>query len=104
MGAEVIEVTVDDKFSLPLLVHPQHPYSVATDDEMKQLSDDLQAAGVKISALCVASRFDARPDFECDFIAKLARKSQQLGIRAMRIDVVSYKLPIEQFLVDPRRW
>ena len=100
VGAEAIEVTVDDKFNLPLLAHPQSPYSISTDEGIKQLSGDLQAAGRKISAFCVASKFDARPDFEVDFIARLARISQQLGIRAMRIDVVSYKLPIEQFL-DP---
>jgi sugar phosphate isomerase/epimerase len=100
VGAEVIEVTVNDKLSLPLLVNPQRQYSVSTDEGMKQLSDDLQAAGRKISAFCVASRFDARPDFECDFGAKLARIARQLGVLAIRIDVVSYKLPIDQFL-DP---
>jgi sugar phosphate isomerase/epimerase len=100
VGAEALEVTVDDKFSLPLLMHPQRQYSVSTDEGMKQISDDLKAAGQKISAFCVASRFDARPDFEVDFGARLARISQQLGIKAIRIDVVSYKLPIDQFL-DP---
>jgi sugar phosphate isomerase/epimerase len=100
VGAEVIEVTVDDKFALPLLMHPQRQYSIATDESMKQLSDDLHAAGVKISAFCVASRFDTRPDFECDFGAKLARISQQLGVRAIRIDVVASKLTTDQFL-DP---
>jgi len=100
VGAEALEVTVDDQLNLPLLVHPERHYSLATDDGIKQISDDLQTAGSKISAFCVASRFDARPDFECDFGAKLARISQQLGVKAIRIDVVSYKLKIDQFL-DP---
>ncbi len=97
IGAEAIEVTVDDKFNLPLLVHPQHQYTIATADGSKQLSGDLASAGQKISAFCVASRFDTRPDFECEFGAKLARISQQLGITAIRVDVVS-RLPVEQFL------
>lgn len=98
VGAEVIEVTVDDKFELPLLSHPQQPYSVATPEEIARLSGDLKAAGRKISAFCVASRFEQRPDFECDFGAKLARIAQQMGIRAIRIDVVSYKTPPLEFL------
>jgi sugar phosphate isomerase/epimerase len=100
VGAEVIEVSVDDKFNLPLLLHPQRKYSLSTDEEMKQLSNDLQAAKLRISAFCVATRFFARPDFECDFLAKLARISQQLGVKAIRIDVVSSTLTAEQFL-DP---
>jgi sugar phosphate isomerase/epimerase len=98
VGAEVIEVTVDDKFDVPLLSHPQQPYSVASADEIKRLNADLKAAGRKISAFCVASRFDSRPDFEVDFGAKLARIAQQMGVKAIRIDVVSYKIPPDQFL------
>src|SRR5579871_3569644 len=98
VGAEVMEVTVDDKFAVPLLTHPQQPYSVATPEGIQQLSADLKAAGVKISAFCVASKFDSRPDFEIDFLTKLGGIAQQMGIKAMRIDVVSYRIPPEQFL------
>jgi sugar phosphate isomerase/epimerase len=98
VGAEVIEVTVNDKWELPLLAHPQQPYSVGTPDGIKQLAADLKAAGVKISAFCVASRFDARPDFEIDFCTRLAGIARQMDIKAMRIDVVSYKVPVAEFL------
>jgi len=98
VGAEAIEVTVDDKFEMPLLSNPQQPYSVANPDEIKRLTADLKKAGRKISAFCVASRFDARPDFEVEFGAKLARIAQQMGIKAIRLDVVSYKIPPDQFL------
>jgi len=98
VGAEVLEVTVDDKFGVPLLAHPERPYSLVTADGIEQLSADLKAAGIKISAFCVASRFDARPEFEIDFCAKLAAIAQQMGIKAMRIDVVSYKKPAAEFI------
>lgn len=98
VGAEVIEVTVDDNLNLPLLGSAQSPYSVANDAGIKQLSADLKAAGVKISAFLVASKFDSRPDFEIDFCAKLAHIAQQMGIKAMRIDVVTRKMPNAQFL------
>ena len=98
VGAEVIEVSVDDPFDLPLLSHPGLRYSVATREGIRQLSGDLQAAERKISAFCVASHFDVRPGFERDFNTRLAGIAQQMGIRAIRIDVVSYKVPAAQFL------
>jgi len=99
VGAEVIEVTVDEKFGVPLLAHPQ-PYSVATPEGIARLSADLKKAGVKISAFCVASRFDTRPDFEIDFCARLAGIAQHMGIRAMRIDVVNAKIPAADFVAS----
>jgi sugar phosphate isomerase/epimerase len=97
VGADVIEVTVDDKFALPLLAHPE-PYSIADSQGVKRLEADLKSNNRKISAFCVASRFDTRPDFEADFGAKLASIAQQMGIAAIRIDVVSYKIPPAEFL------
>jgi sugar phosphate isomerase/epimerase len=98
VGAEVLEARVGDQFNLPLLKHPQRQYSVATEEGIRQLSGDLKKAGLKISAFCVASRFDARPDFECEFGARLARIAKRMGVKAIRIDVVSSKLTAEQFL------
>ena len=98
VGAEVLEVTVDDNFALPLLFHPQKTYSISGPEGIAQLTADLQAAGLKISAYCVSSRFDARPGFERDFCTRLARIAQQMGIRAIRIDVVSYRIPPDKFL------
>jgi len=97
VGAEVIEVTVDEKFGIPLLSHPQ-PYSVTNAEEIARLGKDLKSAGVKISAFCVASRFDTRPDFEIDFCSKLAAIAKQLGIGAMRIDVVARNMPAKDFV------
>jgi sugar phosphate isomerase/epimerase len=98
VGAEVIEVMVDDKLGLPLLSRPQQPYSLATSQGIRHVSADLKTAGQRISAFCVASRFDERPGFECDFGARLARIAQQMGVRAIRIDVVSYKMPADKFI------
>jgi sugar phosphate isomerase/epimerase len=97
VGAEAIEVTVDDKWDLPFFSHPQ-PYNLGSPEGIKRLSDDMKAAGVRISAFCVASHFDTRPDFEVDFCSKLAKISQQLGIRAMRIDVVARKMQAAEFV------
>jgi sugar phosphate isomerase/epimerase len=98
VGAEVLEVTVDDKLGMPLLWHPEQSYSLATAEGIRQVSAALKSAGVKISAFCVASRFDERPEFECDFGAKLARIAEDMGIKAIRIDVVSYKKPAGEFI------
>ena len=97
VGADVMEVTVDDKMGLPLLTHPQ-PYSVADDDGVKRIMADLKSNGRRISAFCVASKFDTRPDFEAEFGAKLAHVAQKMGVGAIRIDVVSYKIPPAEFL------
>jgi sugar phosphate isomerase/epimerase len=97
VAAEVIEVTVDDKFGIPLLSHPQ-PYSLNSPEEIARLSKDLKSNNVRISAFCVASHFDTRPDFEIDFCSKLAKIGHQMGIRAMRIDVVARKMAAPDFL------
>ena len=98
VGAEAIEASVDDQLNLPMLVHPAKKYSVSSAEGMKQLDRDLKAARVKISAFCVFSRFDQRPEFEIDFGAKLARIAKQLGVRTIRIDVAAQKTPADKFL------
>jgi sugar phosphate isomerase/epimerase len=98
VAAEVIEVTVNDQFALPSLSHPQQPYSIATPEGVHRLTEDLQGAGVRISAFCVESRFDTRPDFECEFTAKLAHIAQQMAIPAIRLDVLTFKMQPREFV------
>ncbi|MEN6608046.1 MAG: sugar phosphate isomerase/epimerase family protein [Bryobacteraceae bacterium] len=100
VGAEVIEVAVDDKFGLPLLSYPGRQYTLATDEGIKQLSNDVKESGLKICAFCLSNQFEARADFEVDFSAKVARIAKKLGVKVIRIDVVPRKLTVEQFL-DP---
>jgi sugar phosphate isomerase/epimerase len=97
--AEVLEVLVDEKLGLPLLTNAQ-PYSLTTPAEVARVAHDVAAAKVKISAFCVASRFDTRPDFEVEFLGKLAHIADGMGVRAMRIDVVRNRIPMEEFLAS----
>jgi sugar phosphate isomerase/epimerase len=98
VGAEAIELLVDEEFGLPSLKGRSGLYSLATEAEVRRLSGDMKASGLGNFAFCVASRFDERPDFECEFGSRLARIAQQLGVKAIRIDVASRTRPPAEFL------
>jgi sugar phosphate isomerase/epimerase len=98
VGAEVAEVTIREDLSLPEFFHPDRKCSAATDDGVKRLAADLDAAKVRISAFCMFTRYDERPDFELEWAAKVARVAQALGVPVIRIDVVPRKIKGEPFL------
>jgi sugar phosphate isomerase/epimerase len=98
MGAEGFEAVVNDDFSLPNLVHGGRRYSVASEADIRRLDADAAAAGQKITALCLANRFEERPDAEVQLCTKAAQAAQALGARAIRIDVVPGKLARAEFL------
>jgi len=98
LGAEGVEATIGEDLSLPGLVHPSRKYTAATPEGVEQLVADMQAARRKITALCMYNRFDTRPEFEIQWCAKAAKAAQQLGVKAIRIDVVSHKIPPSKFL------
>jgi len=64
---------------------------------MGKLAADLKAAGKRLSAFCMANRFDERPDGEVEWIGKAARAAKALGVPAIRIDVVPRKSSREAF-------
>ncbi len=98
LGARGVEVSVADDLSLPALFHPTKKYTVATPEGIEQLVADMKAAKRPITALCMANRFDARPDFELQWTTKAAEAAKALGTKAIRIDVWPQKIPAARFL------
>ena len=98
IGAEGVEATIADDLAFRDLFHPDRKYTAATLDALAALMTDMQAAGRRISAFCIHSYFDRRAEFEIDKGAKAARAAKALGVKAIRIDVASRKIPAAEFL------
>jgi len=98
LGAQGVEASVADDLSLPGLFHPAKKYTVATPAGIEQLLADMKAANRPITALCMANRFDARPEFELQWTTKAAEAAKALGAKAIRIDVWPQKIPAAKFL------
>jgi sugar phosphate isomerase/epimerase len=96
IGADGVEASIDDALALGGL-HPKG-YSVADAAGIERLAADAKAAGKRISALCMANRFEERPDAEVAWCAKAARAAKALGVPAIRIDVVPRTLARDAFL------
>jgi sugar phosphate isomerase/epimerase len=98
LGAEVTEVNVELNLTCGNLFHPERKYSLATDDGVKILKDDLAASGKGISAFMMSNHFDERLDQEVECARRLVKAAEQLGVRAIRIDVVPRALKGDEFL------
>ena len=98
LGAEGTEVLVELDLACPNLFHPQHKYTLATADGIRALKDDLPASGSRITAFMMSNRFDERLEQELKAAGSLVQAAQQLGVDAIRIDVVPRKLSADQFL------
>ena len=98
LGAEGTEASVGLNLACPNLFHPQRKYTLATDEGVLALKEDLGASGCRISAFCMANRFDEQLEQELESARRLVRAAQQLGVDAIRIDVVPRKLSGDQFL------
>jgi len=98
LGADGIEVDVALDLSCPYLVHPEHRYSLATADGIRALAGDLATNNCRITAFMMSNRFDERLEEELECARRLAKAAQQLGVKAVRIDVVPRKLKKQEFL------
>jgi len=98
LGAECAEVQVNMDLACPNLFHPQRRYTIANDDGIKALKDDLAASGCRITAFMMANRLDEQLDKELEWTRKLVPAAQALGVEIIRIDVVPRKLDGEKFL------
>ncbi|HWH69669.1 MAG TPA: TIM barrel protein, partial [Candidatus Sulfotelmatobacter sp.] len=98
LGAEGVEVNVATDLSCPGLFHPEHKYTLATDDGIKVLKDDLAVSGGRITAFMMANRFEERLDQELACARGLVKAAHALGVPAIRIDVVPQKLGRDAFL------
>ncbi len=98
IGADGVEAWIDDDLSLPQMQRAGRKYSVATPAAIEQLKADALGARRRITAIRLGNRFDERPKLEIEWCARVARAAQSLGVRAIRIDVVSHTRSAEKFL------
>ena len=98
LGAECTEVNVELDLACASLFHPQHNYTLATPEGIQTLKDDLAASGCRISAFMMSNHLDERLEQELESARRLVQAAQQLGVAAIRIDVVPRKLDGDKFL------
>jgi sugar phosphate isomerase/epimerase len=98
LGLQGVEAAVNIDLSCPGLIHPDRQYRLDTDANIKALKDDLAANGVVISAFCMANQFELRLAQELEWTKRLVPAAQQLGVKAIRIDVVPRKMKRDEFL------
>lgn len=98
IGVNGAEADVDMNLACAGLFHPTKKYSLDTPDNIRVLKDDLAQAGAMISAFLMSNRFDERLDDELAWMKKLVKIAPEVGVNAIRIDVVSRKIKGEAFL------
>ena len=98
LGAECTEINVGMNLACVNLFHPQRKYTLATDDGIRALKDDLAASGCRISAFMMANRLDEQLEKELEWTRNLVRAAHALGVEIIRIDVVPRKLDGDKFL------
>lgn len=98
LGIGGVEVDVTPDLLCPSLFHLEKKYSVATVAGIKELSADLAAHGATITAFCMHNRFDEKLEEEVAWMRRLAPVAQEMGVKAIRIDVAPRKTPVEKFL------
>jgi sugar phosphate isomerase/epimerase len=98
VGAEAIEMVVNNQLICTGLYHPDKSYRVASADDCKALHDELARHHIKITALCMSNRLDEALVREVDWTSRVADAAERLGVSAIRIDVVPHTLPADQFL------
>jgi sugar phosphate isomerase/epimerase len=98
LGAIGVEVAVTEELQCPNLFHPQKKYSVATGDGISALKEDMEAQGLRLTALCMNNRLDERLERELVWAKQLVAVAQKLGVRAIRIDVVPHAIKPEAYM------
>ena len=93
-----LEVDVKEDLSCPFLHHPDKKYTVATDEGIRHVGDDLAAANARVTAFCMHNRLDERLDDEVAATAKLVAAAERLKVGVIRLDVVPCKVPVTEFL------
>jgi sugar phosphate isomerase/epimerase len=98
VGAGGVEVVVTEDLQCPGLFHPQKQYHVADDAGIGVLKADLEAHGLRLTALCMNNRLDERLEGELAWATQLLQAAQRLGVAAIRIDVVPRVIKADEFM------
>lgn len=98
LGADGVEVVVTEELQCPGLFHPQEQYAVADADRLRVLKAELETQGLRISALCMNNRLDERFEREVAWARRCVAAAQQLGVSAIRIDVVPRAIRADDFM------
>jgi len=98
LGAEGAEVEVNDELVCPSLFHPAKKYTLAGAEAIQSLKADLAEKGLAITAFCLHNRLDERLEKELAWNKRVVAAAQQLGVKAIRIDVVPRAIKREEFL------
>jgi sugar phosphate isomerase/epimerase len=98
LGADGVEVGVGLDLACPALFHSSRKYSLANEEGIRALKQDMEAAGCRITAFMMANRLEDRLEEELRWTRGLVKAATQLGVTAIRIDVVPSKLTKDEFL------
>jgi len=93
-----VESDITDDLRLPSLYQGDRVFSVAEPQSRQELKAALEAAKKRITAFCMHNRFEERPEFELEWCKKVAVAAKELGVPAIRIDVVPRRMPRTEFL------
>lgn len=97
LNADCFEAEVDDNLALSSFTAPDKKYTVGNAEGIATLKADLKANGRRIGAFCMHNKFDQRLEKEIELCTRLAAAADELGVPAIRIDVVPRALKIEEF-------
>jgi len=107
IGADGAEVGVASELACEQLFAPNEKFSIADPAAIRSLGGRFRDRGQRITAFCLSTRFDQRKDAEIAFTLKVAAAAAELGVPAIRIDVVPREIKDEgeflKFAVDVGR-
>ena len=95
IGSDGAEVSVSQGLECPALYAAGEKFAIKSPDTIRALGKRFTDAGMKITAFCLATRFDADMEREVDFTLKVAAAAKELGVPAVRIDVAPHEMKDE---------
>jgi sugar phosphate isomerase/epimerase len=98
IGVTGIEIQVNEELQCPSLFHSAKKYSIDSPKSISELQSDLEKHGLHASAFMMANKFDARPEMEVKWCSSVVKAAKEMGVKAIRIDVVPRKIKRENFL------
>lgn len=98
IGAQGVEVQVERNLACTNVFGTDKPYSIATDADAKRLADDAKSNGSPVTSFLMHNTLDVKPDEEVKWVVDVARGCKAMGVKVIRIDVVSRKTKGDEFL------